>query len=113
MYRHMFSHNPPSRIYLLFPTPPRYEQRMLLRNVRGLKGGSMATVPKVCVTCICIRQVELRPGEPWSAAVTVKAYSARSIHLRGEEALSSPVVGLRVKRSARAPAQVRFNTKEC
>lgn len=73
----------------------------------------MATVPKVCVTCICIWQVELRPGEPWSAAVTVKAYSARSIHLRGEAALSSPVVGLRVKRSALAPAQVTFNTKKC
>lgn len=47
---------------------------------------------------------------PWSAAVTVKAYSARSIHLRGEAALSSPVVGFRVKRSALAPAEDPTNT---
>lgn len=56
------------------------------------------------LTCICSRQVELSPGEPWSAAVTTKAYSDRSPQLRGAAVLSSPVTGLRVKRSALAPA---------
>lgn len=54
-------------------------------------------------TCICRRQVEVSPGVPWSAAVTMKVYSDRSAHLRGEAAFSSPVIGLRVKRSALAP----------
>lgn len=66
---------------------------------------------QVIITCICSWQVELRPGEPWSAAVTVKAYSARSDHLSGEAALSSPVVGLREKRSALGPSEntdIRF-----
>lgn len=56
-------------------------------------------------TCICSWQVELRPGVPWSAAVTVRAYSARSTHLRGEAVLSSPLVGLREKRSALGPSE--------
>lgn len=58
---------------------------------------------KAVFTCICRRQVELSPGVPWSAAVTMKVYSDRSAHLRGEAAFSSPVIGLRVKRSALAP----------
>lgn len=58
---------------------------------------------KAVFTCICRRQVELSPGVPWSAAVTMKVYSARSAHLRGDAAFSSPVIGLRVKRSALAP----------
>lgn len=58
---------------------------------------------KAAFTCICRRQVELSPGVPWSAAVTMKVYSDRSAHLSGEAAFSSPVIGLRVKRSALAP----------
>ena len=56
-------------------------------------------------TCNRSWQVELRPGVPWSAAVTVKMYSARSAHLRGEAVLSSPLVGLREKRSALEPSE--------
>lgn len=55
------------------------------------------------ITCMCRRQVELSPGVPWSAAVTMKVYSERSPQLRGKAVFSSPVTGLRVKRSALAP----------
>lgn len=58
---------------------------------------------KIVFTSICRRQVELSPGVPWSAAVTMKVYSDRSAQLRGEAVFSSPVTGLRVKRSALAP----------
>lgn len=58
---------------------------------------------QIVFTCIRSWQVELRVGAPWSAAVTVKAYSARSVNLRGEAVLSSPVVGLMEKRSALEP----------
>lgn len=58
-----------------------------------------------CVfTCTRSWQVELRPGVPWSAAVTVKLYSARSAHLKGEAVLSSPLFWLREKRSALGPS---------
>lgn len=60
---------------------------------------------QILFTWIRSWQVELRPGVPWSAAVTVKAYSARSAHLRGEAVLSSPLVGLREKRSALEPSE--------
>lgn len=57
-----------------------------------------------CVfTCIRSLQVELRPGVPWSVAVTVKAYSALSAHLRGEAVRSSALVGFRENRSALGP----------
>lgn len=62
------------------------------------------------ITWICRRQVELSPGVPWSAAVTMKAYSDRSPQLRGEAVFSSPVMGLRVKRSALAPT-IRYVKK--
>ena len=55
------------------------------------------------LTCIWSWQVELRSGVPWSVAVTVKAYSARSANLRGEAVRSSPLVGLMEKRSALGP----------
>lgn len=58
---------------------------------------------QIVFTCIRSWQVELSVGAPWSAAVTVKAYSARSVNLRGEALLSSPVVGLMEKRSALEP----------
>lgn len=61
-------------------------------------------------TCIRSWPVELRPGVPWSAAVTVKAYSARSDHLRGEAVLSSPLVGLKEKRSALGPSEDATDT---
>ena len=48
-------------------------------------------------------QLELWGGRPLSVVVRVKAYSARSEWLRGEEERSSPVFGLREKRSARGP----------
>lgn len=51
--------------------------------------------------------MELRPGVPWSAAVTVNMYSARSNHLRGAAVLSSPLVGFREKRSALGPSDDR------
>lgn len=60
-------------------------------------------VAAIVFTCIRSWLVELRVGVPWSAAVTVKAYSARSAALRGEAVLSSPVVGLMEKRSALEP----------
>lgn len=60
---------------------------------------------QIMFTRICRRQVELSPVVPWSAAVTVKMYSARSAHLRGEADLSSPVVGFRAKRSALEPSE--------
>lgn len=47
---------------------------------------------------------------PWSAAVTTKMYSARSAHLRGEAVLSSPLVGLREKRSALEPSEDATDT---
>lgn len=75
-----------------------------------LEDGWGYEIVQIMFTCICSRQVELRPGVPWSAAVAVKAYSARSAHLRGEAALSSPVVGLREKRSALAPSEDATNT---
>lgn len=45
----------------------------------------------------------LRGARPRSEAVTMKLYSAQSDWLRGEAERSSPVVGLRVKRSALGP----------
>lgn len=57
------------------------------------------------LTCICSWQVELRPGVPWSAAVTVKVYSGRSAILMGDAVFSSPEVGLRENRSALGPSE--------
>ena len=48
---------------------------------------------------------ELWGGRPRSVAVTVKEYSALSECSRGEDERSSPVEGLREKRSALGPRE--------
>lgn len=93
-------------IGLCFQLPAALEivQAFVLEDERGYENVQML------FTCIRIWQVELRPGVPWSAAVTVKAYSARSAHLRGEAVLSSPLVGLKEKRSTLGPSEDATDT---
>lgn len=50
-------------------------------------------------------QEALRGGSPLSVAVAVRAYSARSERLRGDEERSSPVFGFKEKRSALGPGR--------
>lgn len=89
------------------PTPSGAFKVLKIQQTGRLKEEEDENV-QIMLTCIRSWQVELRPGVPWSAAITVKAYSARSAHLRGEAVLSSPLFGWREKRSALGPEYVEI-----